>query len=112
MHFEIDDNFNITMTRGDSVPFSIAFKIDKEVYELEDGDTIQFAVKADYDDEDYAIAPKICHENPANILITPEDTKNLEFGTYRYDAQFVRGSDGFTITFLKKKKFKITEEVT
>jgi hypothetical protein len=112
MHYTIDKNYNISMTRGDSVPFAAVFKLDGQVYELEEGDTIQFSVKAEYENTEYAIAPKVYHENPANILIKPEDTKRLEFGTYYYDAQFVRGSDGFTITFLKKKKFKILEEVT
>lgn len=110
MSFMIDDDQNITLTRGDSAPFSVTLKMDGEVYEMQDGDRIDFGVKADYDDAECVIH-KTSTANPAPFQIDPENTSDLEFGTYRYDVQFV-AANGFTQTFIEKKRFKIDKEVT
>lgn len=110
MSFVIDENKNITLTRGDSAPFSVTLKMDGEVYEMQTGDRIDFGVKADYEDEECCIH-KTSDTNPAVFQVDPEDTSELEFGTYRYDVQFV-AADGFTNTFITKKRFKLDKEVT
>ena len=110
MSFVIDENKNITLTRGDSAPFSVTLKMDGEVYEMQAGDRIDFGVKADYEDQECCIH-KTSTTNPASFQIDPEDTSELEFGTYRYDVQFV-AANGFTQTFIEKKRFKLDKEVT
>jgi hypothetical protein len=110
MSFSIDENKNITLTRGDSALFSVTVWMDGEVYEMQDGDRIDFGVKADYDDAE-CVMHKTSTTNPATFQINPEDTSDWEFGTYRYDAQFV-AANGFTDTFIVKKRFKLDKEVT
>lgn len=108
--FEIDEQTqNIRITRGDSGLAESELYMDGVLYEMQEGDTISLGVKADYDDVE-CIFQKDVHENPAVFEFIPSDTKNLEFGTYYYDVQFV-AANGFTVTYLEKKKFKVTEEV-
>ena len=99
----------ITLTRGDSFRSLCTLRMDGEVYEMEEGDKIQFGIKADYDDK-VCLVTKTYTENPFILRIDPDDTKRLDFGTYYYDMQFV-SKDGFTHTFYEKKKFKLSEEV-
>ena len=109
--FEIDEKTqNIRITRGDSGIAESELYMDGVLYEMQEGDVISLGVKADYEDAE-CIFRKDVHENPAVFEFVPSDTKELEFGTYYYDMQFVRGSDGFTVTFIEKKRFKVTEEV-
>lgn len=115
MGFTIDENTqNIRITRGDSgiaeSELCIGDGQDAVLYEMQEGDVISLGVKADYEDAE-CIIRKDVHENPAVFEFVPSDTKDLDFGTYYYDVQFVRGSDGFTVTYIEKKKFKVTEEV-
>lgn len=44
------------------------------------------------------------------LRIDPEDTKNLNFGTYVYDVELTT-KDGIVDTFITPSSFKITEEV-
>ena len=55
MSFVIDENKNITLTRGDSALFSVTLNMDGEVYEMQTGDRIDFGVKADYEDTECAV---------------------------------------------------------
>ena len=108
--FEIDEKTkNIRITRGDSGLAESELYMDDVLYEMQEGDRIQLGVKADYDDET-CIFVKETTSNPAVFEFVPSDTKDLEFGTYYYDVQFV-AANGFTVTYLEKKKFKVTEEV-
>lgn len=108
--FEIDEQTqNIRITRGDSGLAESELYMDDVLYEMQEGDTISLGVKADYDDAE-CIFQKDAHENPAVFEFIPSDTKNLEFGTYYYDVQFV-AANGFTVTYIEKKNFKVTEEV-
>ena len=113
--FEIDEKTqNIRITRGDSGLAESELYIgegeDAVLYEMQEGDVISLGVKADYEDAE-CIFQKDVYENPAVFEFVPADTKDLDFGTYYFDVQFVRGSDGFTVTFIEKKRFKVTEEV-
>lgn len=110
MSFSIDDNKNITLTRGDSALFSVTLKMDGELYEMQEGDRIDFGVKSDYEDTE-CVVYKTSAENPATFQIDPDDTSDLEFGNYKYDVQFV-ASNGFTNTFIVKRRFKLDKEVT
>lgn len=99
----------ITMTRGDSFHRKCTLRFDEEVYQMKEGDKIQFGIKAAYEDK-ACLVKKTYTENPFILKIDPEDTKNLDFGTYYYDFQIV-AANGYTDTFYPKKKLKLTEEV-
>lgn len=99
----------ITLTRGDSFHKLCTLKFDDVVYQMQEGDKIQIGIKAAYEDK-ACLIKKTYTENPFVLKIDPEDTKQLDFGTYYYDIQFV-AANGFTTTFYTKKKLKLTEEV-
>ena len=100
---------NISITRGDTGRELCTLRMDREVYEMQEGDEIHFGVKAKYTDTDRLIS-KVYTENPFVLQIEPEDTKSLKFGTYVYDMEFV-AANGYTHTFAEKKQFIVTEEV-
>ena len=101
----------IQVTRGDTVRLQIEL-IDSEGHEYipQEGDSIRFAMKEDYDD----ISPIILKEIPIDTLVLqldPEDTKNLpQPSIYVYDIQ-ITYADGSVDTFIDRAKFKLTEEV-
>ena len=99
----------ITITRGDSGMQALRMRINKEVYSLYPGDQINFGVKKSYADKECLIK-KTYTTNPFVLAIDPADTKNLAFGEYVWDLQFV-SANGFTKTLLAKKDFIVTEEV-
>ena len=112
MSFTMDKTTgNITITRGDSGSMRIRLRLiaTGETYEMQPGDEIHFGVKRGYEDAECSIA-KTYTTNPFVLSILPEDTTDLDFGKYVYDMEFV-AANGYTRTFLEKKKFKITEEV-
>ena len=100
----------ITLTRGDTLKAQISIT-DKEgnPYEPKEGDTVRFAMKKEYSDEDVLIFKEI----PMDTLILtlePEDTKELDFGTYVYDIQLTTAA-GEVDTFITKASLTLTEEV-
>lgn len=102
----------MTLTRGDSGHALCRLWVDKEhkqLYQMQEGDKIEFGIKADYDDK-ACLVRKVYTENPFVLKIDPMDTTRLDFGTYYYDIQIV-AANGFTRTFYEKKKLKLTEEV-
>lgn len=101
----------ITMTRGDTLLLQIGiFNKDGSVYEPEEGDSVRFALKKNYDDSTVIIYKDI----PIDTLILeldPSDTKDLpQPSSYVYDIQLTT-SGGIVDTFIDKAKFKISEEV-
>ena len=44
------------------------------------------------------------------LVITPEDTKSLEFGKYVYDVELTK-ANGDVDTFITKARIDLTEEV-
>lgn len=100
----------ITMTRGDTFVADIVMR-DSEGYPVvpSEGDEIRFAMKEDYRDP----RPLLTKDIPIStmqLVIEPEDTADLNFGTYVYDIQLTR-ADGTVDTFIAKAKLKLTEEV-
>lgn len=103
-------NNKITMTRGDTCRIKLSLT-DSEGNEFvpDDGDVIRFAAKQRYTDSEPIIF--ITVPNDTLVLeIKPEDTKNLNFGTYVYDMQ-ITFADGTIDTFITKATLKIEEEV-
>lgn len=117
MSVEIDGT-NITMTRGDTLVADIAIKsADGSEYTPATGEVIRFAVKnttmvgggANYKDEEPIISKTIPLDT-MQLVLAPEDTKPLKFGTYVYDIS-ITGTDGNVDTFITTSDFILTPEV-
>lgn len=108
MGYTIDeDTSTICLTRGDSFACSFeAYQEDGTLYELQEGDVVRFAVKADYDDAEPCIVKIL---DGYTLRLDPEDTEGLEFGVHRYDV-YITFADGQRDTYIERKKFKILQE--
>ena len=95
----------ITLTRGDTFVADVSMGN----YIPVEGDKVRFAMKAKYTDE----TPLLLVDIPIDtmqLVLNPEDTKNLNFGNYVYDIQLTK-ANGVVDTFITKATLKITEEV-
>ena len=101
----------ITMTRGDTLRLVLTLKDeDGNTYTPLPGDQIRFAMKHVYDDANPLILKDIPNDS-LELVINPEDTKNLpQPSTYVYDMQ-ITYENGDVETFIDKAKLKLTEEV-
>lgn len=101
---------SITLTRGDSFAADIGiFQPNGEPYVPSEGDQIRFAMKKAIKDEKVLILKEIPIDT-LRLILDPEDTKHLEFGTYVYDIQLTKAS-GEVDTFITKSNLTLTEEV-
>ena len=100
----------ITINRGDTAFLTITVR-DREgnPYELQENDSLYFAVKRKVTDTDYAIAPKKLNGNVIELM--RDDTINLDFATYVYDVQLVNGK-GYTSTIVQPSEFIVAPSVT
>jgi len=109
MSFSVKKNA-ITLTRGDTFKATISIaNPDGTPYEPEEGDSIRFALKKRYEDDNVLIEKPI----PTDTLILvlePEDTKPLMFGDYVFDIQLTK-ANGDVDTFITKSRLTLTEEV-
>ena len=101
----------ITLTRGDSalITLTLTYK-NGDFYEPAEGDQIRFAVKKDFND---LVSPLLFITIPTDTLllyISPEQSKGLAYGQYKYDIQLTTAS-GDVDTFIDKATLVITEEV-
>ena len=108
----IIDGINIAMTRGDTFRARFPLYMDGEEYELQEGDAVRWALK-DADGEHALIEKDISGDYM--LVLDPEDTKALDYGTYRYDCQITFAENGDTITYIPdtptgKAKVKLTWE--
>lgn len=109
MSFKVNRN-TIYLTRGDTFKAVLTISYpDGSIYTPQEGDTIRFALKHSIDDEECIIFREIPIDTML-LVIYPEDTKELEFGTYVYDIQLTK-ANGDVDTFITASKFKITAEV-
>lgn len=100
----------ITLTRGDTFMATVSIaNPDGSAYTPVEGDSIRFALKANYDDEQPLLEKDIPIDT-MQLVLNPEDTKPLAFGKYVYDIQ-ITTKEGIVCTFIAKAQFKITEEV-
>lgn len=101
----------IRMTRGDSVGVTLNITKDGAAYVPQFGDKIRFAMSYKYESEPgyVLVLEKDIPLDTLNFTITPEDTKNLPYGSYNYDVQITQ-YDGWTDTFISSQII-ITEEV-
>lgn len=93
----------ISIPRGDTGKIRGKFRTDGLIYEMSEGDKIEFLVKTDRDaDEDLIF--KETTENPFTIIILPENTENLEFGKYQWEMRFI-SANGEKHTLYKDRDF-------
>lgn len=106
----IDENNNITLTRGDSASISVALKNpDGTDYNLQSGDELLFTVKYNCITEDIIIQKDISTDAIINLI--PSDTKDLLYGEYFYDVQLTR-ANGDVNTVIPPRDFIVAKEVT
>jgi len=102
----------INLTRGDTfraIVTPILPDTDNEPYIPVEGDSIRFALKQKYED----VVPILVKDIPIDTLelvLRPEDTKEMPYGKYVYDIQLTY-ANGDIDTFIAKAKFNLTEEV-
>lgn len=101
----------ITVTRGDTVKLLVGlYDYEGNEYIPQEGDSIRFAMKEDYNDPEPLIEKDIPIDTRI-LRIDPEDTKNLpQPSSYVYDIQ-ITYANGEVDTFIDRAKFKLTEEV-
>ena len=101
---------NITMTRGDTFSADICiYQPNGKPYNLVEGDVVQFAMKKSAKDTDILILKDIPIKT-MKLVLDPDDTKELDFGTYVYDIQLQKIT-GEVYTFITKSYLTLTEEV-
>lgn len=111
----------ITMTRGDSAHIEIQMEYEGGMlYEALRGDVIRFTVKKNYGDTAPLIVIDIEPYVPdgeemelvesVELHILPSHTRDLEYGSYRFDIQLLR-VNGDIDTFIDKGTLILTEEV-
>lgn len=103
---------NLIMTRGDSENIAISCEVDGKQF-IEDGDTVYFTIKKSTRTKEKLFQKVITvfSNNNAIVEFRPEDTKDLPYGSYRYDIQVTK-SNGVVKTIVKPSSFVIEEEVT
>lgn len=103
------DGNTIHLTRGDSAVLLLKIRKDDETeYELQAGDSVLFTVKNSVYDTAVIIQKKLID---GVIKLNPDDTKNLQYGTYYYDVELTQ-TDGFVATVIGPQKLIIEPEVT
>lgn len=109
---QIDDKFNITMTRGDTFIRTLILTKDGETYTPQNGDVIRFAMAKKYKSEDgyELILNKVIPNDTLTWTIEASETSNLDYGKYTYDLQ-ITYIDGTVETFADQKTIKLTKEV-
>lgn len=101
---------NIRLTRGDTAYLTVPITLETgDPYEMQNGDTLTLSVKKRLSDTDYCFQKINTGGNTFHI--TPEDTKNLDFKTYKYDIQ-LQTESGDVYTIIPVSEFVILEEVT
>ena len=109
MSFKVNKN-TITLTRGDTFKALLTINNpDGTEYTPMEGDSIRFALKENVEDRKCLILKEIPTDTML-LVLNPEDTEDMEFGTYVYDIQLTK-ANGDIDTFITASKFKLTEEV-
>lgn len=105
----------IYLTKGDTARFIISLVNipgAEQSYELSDKDEVYFIVSrspkivdiSNIDDSEYCIF----YKKGVSIVIEPEDTKDLDEGTYYYQVRVVLGESGDLNTIIEPEEFHIT----
>ena len=107
----IDNNYNISLTRGDTGLFTIVL-VDKDGSEYipAEGSKLRFAMSTKfYSTRQEVLIYKDIDINTMQLEIEPEDTKDLKPTTYKYDIELT--DEVGHVSTVVMATFKITEEV-
>ena len=108
--YKVTDNGTISITRGDTAYLTVDILDDAgATYEMQPGDTLTMTVKRNFTDAEPCLQKIIEGENQFHL--TPFDTKDMEFGKYKYDIQ-LNTVDGDVFTIVGPQTFEILYEVT
>lgn len=102
----IDDELNITITRGDTATLTLTVKDGDTDYDYS-ADLTQLTVKRSTETQDIVFQKTF---SGTSIEITPNDTKNLYYTDLYYDVQLIT-PDNKVYTVIPPHKFIIGEEV-
>ena len=117
MGFSVIRN-RISITLGDSaqITLTIRDRVTGGLFVPGTDDRLTFTVKRELSDEIPLVVKTLGNgivrrEQDCLLLLAPEDTARLSFGTYRYDVELVLVS-GYTDTVIPPSPFIVTGEVT
>lgn len=102
-------NFNISMVRGDTLSFGFEVEGQTQL------DSAFFSCKTNSDDILYIFQKSLndgisaASATEYRVRVAPEDTKNVNLGTYYYDLQIGANSDIYTIL---RGRLKILPDIT
>lgn len=102
----IDEDNNITLTRGDNATLELTVKDDGMSYDFSN-DLVQFTVKRNTVTETVIFQKTF---TAGVILIEPSDTATLNYTDLKYDVQLIKQGGG-VYTVIPPRIFKIAEEV-
>lgn len=97
----------IFLTKGDSAELDVVIKDGEETYDYSN-DTVKLGIKKNFADAE-CVVEKTVDEN-GKITFEPDDTKDLEVGTYFYDLKVVTAS-GLVCTVIAASQFIIGHSV-
>lgn len=102
---------DIYLTRGDTLILDVVLYKENAIYQPVTGETVRFAMKRRYSDSDEdVLITKTIDNASMQLILSPNDTKDLEFAKYYvYDVEFT-DTNGNVDTFIKGK-FYLGEEV-
>lgn len=101
---------SISITKGDSLncKLDLSYHTDGRPYIPKVGDKITFGMRRKYQSQ--SIFTKDIPIDTLILQLLPEDTKDLEIGSYLYDIQIEYGS-GMVDTFINLANFTLVDEV-
>lgn len=97
----------IFLTKGDSAELDVVIKDGEETYDYSN-DTVKLGIKKNFADAE-CVVEKTVDEN-GKITFDPDDTKDLEVGTYFYDLKIVT-ADNEVCTVIAASQFVIGHSV-
>ncbi len=104
---QVDDE-NITLTRGDTAVLELnVTKDDGTPYDFSQ-DTVVLTIKTTTNSKDILVQKTF---SDGTIKIEHGDTKELKYGTYKYDVQITTGG-GDVYTVITPHDFILAEEVS
>ena len=100
---------SVSLTRGDSC----YIRAEITGYTVKQGDMLTLSIKVDTDPTSPYLVQKVVQDASVDTVFAfqPNDTKDMEYGTYKYDIQ-LDTVDGGRYTIIPPSNFVITEEVT
>ena len=99
----------IKLTRGDTGYFHFPVRVDGEIAELGDEDTIRFTVKRSTYHQEFLVQKTVV--GSVDVTIEPVDTEWIPYGDYVYDVELTT-EKGEKFTYVGPAPFKLLGEVT